>query len=81
MRGNNFESNIARLNGKIMIFDKNKTNFKIYNSVEKSNEDKDFSNPINISEFSLDLLKELITCEESNIRYISSRIIEWKRRY
>ena len=49
-----------------MIFDKNKTNFKIYNSVEKSNEDKDFSNPINISEFNL--LKELITCEESNIR-------------
>lgn len=81
MRGKNFESNIARLNGKIMIFDKNKTNFKIYNNVEKSNEDKDFSNPINISEFNLDLLKELITCEESNIRYISSRIIEWKRRY
>lgn len=78
MSGNNLESNIEGLNGQIMRFDKNKTKFKIYNSVEKSNDDKDFTNPINIFEFNLDLLKELIACAEPNVRYNCSRIIEAK---
>jgi len=71
-------SHISKLNGIVMFFDKSYQNFKIYRSVNESKEDKNFTNPINISEYNLELLKQLITCSERNVRYNSSRIIDAK---
>ena len=69
---------IKKLNGIVMIFVKNNQVFKVYKSVEQSKKDKKLNNPINVSDFGFDLLKKLLFCNEPNVRYNSSRIIEAK---
>jgi len=64
-----------RLNGIVMFFDKSNSKFKVYISVEKSKQDENFENPVEISEYDLALLKKLICSAESTVRYNSSRII------
>lgn len=76
MNNDDFIFHINRLNGIVMIFNDTNSKFKVYRSVEESNLDRNFVDPIKISEYKQDILLKLLTQEEyPNVRYNVSRII------
>lgn len=76
MSTDNLNFHINRLDGIVMILNETNTKFKVYRSVEESNVDKNFINPIKISEYKQDLLLILLTQEDyPDARYNCSRII------
>ena len=61
------------LDGKVMIF--KEIGFKVYKNVDERKSDKNFTNPIKITDFKLDLLEKLIQSNIPTVRYNSLRII------
>lgn len=66
---------VNKLSGNILIFNKNDDLLKVYQNEREKDLDIDFSNPMKISEFSSDLMHDLLINSDANVRYNSARIL------